>query len=265
MADERGQHFPPGDIPHPRCLVPGGGGDSRAVRTELRSWATGPIALPAAGNTGSSLSASVTIRLPPVLNCVLSAISSWPATVASIVSRVKSHTRAVFLGGGDDPHAVRAELRAPHPVLMAGERSQHFPAGRIPHPRGLVPEAVTIRVPSGLNCALSTAPAWPASVASAFPLAASHTRAVLSIEAVTIRVPSGLNCALTTASSWPASVASTFPLAASHTRAVLSYEAVTIRVPSGLNCALYTQPSWPASVASTFPLAASHTRAVLSS
>ncbi|HEV7404416.1 MAG TPA: hypothetical protein VGO11_15860 [Chthoniobacteraceae bacterium] len=59
-------------------------------------------------------------------------------------------------------------------------------------------EAVTIRMPSGLNCALRTQPAWPASVASSFPLAASHTRAVLSNEAVTIRMPSGLNCAFHT-------------------------------------------------------------------
>ncbi|HEV7404415.1 MAG TPA: hypothetical protein VGO11_15855 [Chthoniobacteraceae bacterium] len=80
-------------------------------------------------------------------------------------------------------------------------------------------------------------------MASTFPLAASHTRAVLSCEAVTIRIPSGLNCALSTTPSWPASVANTFPLAASHTRAVLSSETVTIRVPSGLNCALTTEPS----------------------
>ena len=67
---------------------------------------------------------------------------------------------------------------------------------RVPHPRGLVPDAVTTRLPSGLNAALSTRPScrkgWPIGA----PVAASHTRAVLSLDAVTTRVPSGLNAAL---------------------------------------------------------------------
>ena len=75
-------------------------------------------------------------------------------------------------------------------------------------------------------------------MARLLPVAASHTRAVLSADAVTMRVPSGLNCALVTLSSCPASVARLLPVAASHTRAVLSSDAVTMRVPSGLNCAL---------------------------
>src|SRR5271165_4036580 len=39
-------------------------------------------------------------------------------------------------------------------------------------------EAVRMRWPSGLNAALSTQSVWPSRVASAVPLAASHSRAV---------------------------------------------------------------------------------------
>ncbi len=62
-------------------------------------------------------------------------------------------------------------------------------------------DAVTMRVPSGLNCALLTPRSCPESVARGLPVAASQTRAVLSYDAVTMRVPSGLNCALVTTSS----------------------------------------------------------------
>jgi hypothetical protein len=56
-------------------------------------------------------------------------------------------------------------------------------------------EAVTMRVPSGLNAATVTSAAWPASTARLWPEAVSHTRAVLSLAAVTMWVPSGLNAA----------------------------------------------------------------------
>ena len=59
-------------------------------------------------------------------------------------------------------------------------------------------EAVTIRLPSGLNAAVYTIAACPWSVARILPVSASQTRAVLSAEAVTIRLPSGLNAAETT-------------------------------------------------------------------
>ena len=44
-----------------------------------------------------------------------------------------------------------------------------------------------MRWPSGENAACKTQPVWPWSVASTWPLAAFHTRAVLSSLAVTIR------------------------------------------------------------------------------
>src|SRR5271165_4094883 len=77
------------------------------------------------------------------------------------------------------------------------------------------------------------------------PVAASHSRAVLSSEAVTTRVPSGEKAALETQSSWPRRTAISLPVAASHSRAVLSPEAVTTRVPSGEKAALQTELSWP--------------------
>ena len=125
-----------------------------------------------------------------------------------------------------------------------------------------------MRLPSGLNAALFTPASWPLSGAPiGWPVAASHSRAVLSSDAVTMRLPSGLNAALYTRSSWPSSGAPIgWPVAASHSRAVLSPDAVTMRLPSGLNAALYTTPSWPLSGAPIgLPVSASHSRAVLSS
>ena len=72
------------------------------------------------------------------------------------------------------------------------------------------------------------------------PLAASHTRAVLSPEAVARCFPSGLNATALTPSECPSSVATHAPLAASHTRAVLSLEAVARCFPSGLNATALT-------------------------
>ena len=61
-------------------------------------------------------------------------------------------------------------------------------------------DAVTMRLPSGLNAALITASSWPLSGSpTGLPLSASQIRAVLSKDAVTMRLPSGLNAALNTA------------------------------------------------------------------
>ncbi len=56
-------------------------------------------------------------------------------------------------------------------------------------------DAVTTRLPSGLNAAELTGPVCPWRVAMVLPESASQTRAVLSAEAVTTRLPSGLNAA----------------------------------------------------------------------
>jgi len=81
-----------------------------------------------------------------------------------------------------------------------------------------------MRVPSGLNAAVTTRSPCPASFASGAPLAASHSRAVLSSEAVTTLVPSGLKDASLTASSWRKGGAVGVPVAGSQIWAVLSCE-----------------------------------------
>ena len=97
---------------------------------------------------------------------------------------------------------------------MAQRLAQGLPA-RASHTRAVLSsEAVTTRVPSGLNCggvdpALMRAGARPAAARSG----ASHTRAVLSPEAVTTRVPSGLNAAERTEPSWRRGAPSGFPAA----------------------------------------------------
>ena len=56
-------------------------------------------------------------------------------------------------------------------------------------------DAVTMRDPSGLKAAESTALSWPRRTAISLALAASQMRAVLWLDAVTMRDPSGLKAA----------------------------------------------------------------------
>ena len=67
------------------------------------------------------------------------------------------------------------------------------------------------------------------------PVAASHTRAVLSPDAVTARARSGLYEVLVTKPLWPTRRATSLLATAPHARAVLSPDAVTTRPPGGLN------------------------------
>src|SRR5262249_49656115 len=72
-----------------------------------------------------------------------------------------------------------------------------------------------------------------------WPVAASHTRKVLSAEAETMRLPSRENDAPLTAPVCPLSGSPIgWPVAASHMRKVSSCEAVTMSLPSGENDAL---------------------------
>ena len=136
------------------------------------------------------------MRVPSGLNCALVTAPSCPASVASdLAGGCVPHARGLVLRRRDDARAVRAELRAHHRFLMSGERRQRLARGGVPHARGLVvrrrDDARAVRA----ELRAITASSCPASVASALPVAASHTRAVLSYDAVTMRVPSGLNCA----------------------------------------------------------------------
>ena len=73
--------------------------------------------------------------------------------------------------------------------------------GGVPHPRGIVgprrgtqsgDDAAAVGAEGGAPDPL----VWPSSLAVSRPVAASHTRAVLSSDAVTMRRPSGLKAAL---------------------------------------------------------------------
>ena len=96
-------------------------------------------------------------------------------------------------------------------------------AGRgVPHARGFVLGRRHHPCPVGREgCGIDPA-LMPLSTAISAPVAASHTRAVLSQDAVTTRVPSGEKAAELTPASCPLSTAISAPVAASHTRAVLS-------------------------------------------
>ena len=110
-----------------------------------------------------------------------------------------------------------------------------------------------MRLPSGLNAALITAPSWPASGSPiCSPVLLFHNRAVLSTEAVTMRVASGLNAALLTGPSWPASgspecLKILARASHTHTHTVVSSKALTMRLPSRLNATVRTRPLWTAS------------------
>ena len=98
-----------------------------------------------------------------------------------------------------------------------------------------------------------------------WPVAASHSRTVLSALPEARRVPSGLNATLDTASVWPVSGwPMGWPVAASHSRTVLSSLPEAMRVPSGLNATLVTASVWPVSGwPMGWPVAASHSRTVV--
>ena len=154
-----------------------------------------------------------------------------------------SQTRAVLSNEAVTiPLAVGAERGGVDPFGVPLEGGDGLAGVGVPDPRRVVssPEAVTTRLPSGLNAAELTAVGVPRREARVLPESASQTRAVLSTEAVTTRLPSGLNAAEKTCAVCPWRVARVWPESASQTRAVSSSEAVTIRLPSGLNAAEWT-------------------------
>ena len=125
-------------------------------------------------------------------------------------------------------------------------------------------DAVTIRLPSGLNEALDTSfhglPETRSNFRCLRPTAAPScplTRLRSAAVPAERRAPH-------TPSSWPSRDVIKLPLLAPTPRRLVR-DAVTIRPPSGLNEALHTSPSWPSRDAIKLPLLASHSRAVLSS
>src|SRR5262245_6912858 len=105
-------------------------------------------------------------------------------------------------GSGDRKNALRwATVRQRGAATLACN-TRLLVSAKISHSHAFSPDAVTMRLPSGLNAALNTRSLWP-SIGSAIciPVSASHSRAVLSEDAVTMRLPSGLNTALDTSSA----------------------------------------------------------------
>ena len=85
-------------------------------------------------------------------------------------------------------------------VLMASERLADRLAGRgVPQPRRLVIGRGDDALAVGAERRAAHRSSWPLSGSPiGLPVAASHSRAVLSEDAVTMRLPSGLNAALRT-------------------------------------------------------------------
>src|SRR5215470_13383471 len=84
-------------------------------------------------------------------------------------------------------------------TMRAGFNKRSFVgivARRTPQIRAVLStDAVTTRVPSGLNAADLTSSSCPRRTLISFPVIASQIRAVLSADAVTMRFPPGLKAA----------------------------------------------------------------------
>jgi hypothetical protein len=89
---------------------------------------------------------------------------------------------------------------------------------------------------------------WPSSVLRYLPVAASHSRTVLSPDADATSWPSGEKATALTQSEWPSSVLRHLPVAASHSRTVLSPDADATNCPSGEKATALTREEWPSSV-----------------
>ncbi len=111
-------------VPHPRRLVLGRGDDALAVGAERR-------------------------RLDPVL------VTPKDQGLARAVG--VPHPRGLVGGRGDDALAVGAERRRTDPILVA-PKDQGSPVPSAFHTRAVLShDAVTMRLPSGLNAAEKTA------------------------------------------------------------------------------------------------------------
>ena len=135
--------------PDPSGLVVAGGNDAGAIRAELRA---GHVVLVA--KRFSNRSAGGCVPLP----------------------------RGFVCAGGDDAGTIRTELRCSLRRHGLAVLPTGFAGGGIPKsPRGHGSSlAVTMRVPSELNCALNTEPLCRSGSPMGWPVSASQIRAVQS-------------------------------------------------------------------------------------
>ena len=163
-----------------------------------------------------------------------------------------------------DPRPIRRKPRGPHRPLMAAQDQQLVPARRVPDPHRFVTGRHSRYARHPARTAPPHQPSWPRRTSSSSPLAASHTRTVLSSDPLTIRAPSGENPRPTPASRGRAGPAARprsprpTPAPCCHrTRSRSARHLAKTPPPTPV-------PSWPRRTRSSFPLAASHTRTVLS-
>jgi hypothetical protein len=96
------------------------------------------------------------------------------------------------------------------------------------------------------------------------PVAASHSRTILSLDADATTLPLGENATEKTQSVCPSSFCGAAPVAASQSRTVSSHDADANTLPSGEKATEQTQPVCPSSFCSPAPVAVSQSRTVLS-
>ena len=135
------------------------------------------------------------------------------------------------------PSGLNATLRTRR-GRSAGRRP--VAVGCVPHPHRVVDPPEAIRVPSGLNATLSTAPLWPV---SGSPTGLAGGRVPHSHRSVATAGGDPGAVGAERHTDHPVSVAGErladrWPVAASHTRTVPSSLPEAIRVPSGLNATL---------------------------
>ena len=123
---------------------------------------------------------AVTMRVPSGLKAAAMDGSSWPLTVADrLAARGVPDARRLVGRRGDDALAVGAERCGNDGILMAFERSPIGWPLAASQMRACCQDAVTMRVPSGLNSARNS-PHGRGAAPIGLPVAASQMRAVLS-------------------------------------------------------------------------------------
>src|SRR5262245_24764130 len=115
------------------------------------------------------------------------------------------------------------------------------------------PLPTTSHLPSGEKASVITGLSC-LSVAISWPVAASHSRTVLSKPPPTSHLPSGEKATVRTMFACPRHCRTSLPVATSHSRTVLSKLPVASHLPSGENAADVTVLVWPAGVSTSWPL-----------
>ena len=136
---------------------------------------------------------------PSGANATLVTMPPWPSSrrIFAAAVRLPQPRRFVF-GSGEDGSGVRREGHARDSVHVAGEASDLTAGGRVPESRRLVPGSGEDRAAVGANATLVTPAPCPSRRRISRPVAASHSRAVLSTDPVRMVRPSAAKATLVT-------------------------------------------------------------------